>query len=136
MTEAQTNQARTTTVASPDALDLRDPRVAVAVAAAIEKKGLDVVILDIGEVASFADYFMLCSGTSTRHVQAIADEIEKKLGEGRCWPRHIEGYSGGEWVLFDFGDFIVHVFTQDARAFYDLERLWRDANRIAIPSQA
>lgn len=118
-----------TPVAAPA---LQDSRISTAIRAAQEKKGLEIVILDISKVSSFADYFVLCSGTSTRHVQAIAEEIERKLLEQKCRPHHIEGYESSEWVLFDYGDLIIHVFTQTTRAFYDLERLWRDAQRIEV----
>jgi ribosome-associated protein len=97
------------------------------VRAAESKQAKDVAVLDVREVTSFADHFLICSGTNTRQIQAIADEIQaelKKLGE---YPSSVEGYANAEWVLVDYGDFLVHVFSQKARTYYDLERLWRDA---------
>jgi ribosome-associated protein len=117
----------------PPPADIQDARVWTAIHAAQEKKALNLVVLDIGPLTSFADYFVLASGTSSRHVQAVVDEIEKKLREAGTRPRHIEGYGSGEWALLDYGDFIVHVFTPDARTFYDLERLWADAHRLVVP---
>jgi len=87
-------------------------------------------VLDVTGVTSFADHFLICSGANTRQVQAIADEIQqelKKLGE---YPSSIEGYSNAGWVLVDYGDFLVHIFSQKARVYYDLERLWRDAKSL------
>jgi len=83
-------------------------------------------------VASFADFFVVCSGTNTRQIQAIADEIEvqlQKLGE---YPNSVEGYQNAEWVLLDYGDYLIHIFTEKARQYYDLERLWRDARTVSV----
>jgi len=104
----------------------------VAIRSAAEKKAEDIVALDLQGVATFADYFLICSGKSTRQVQAIADEIVERLKEQGTRPLHIEGYTVAQWVLIDYGDLLVHVFEQNAREFYDLERLWRDAKRIEI----
>ncbi len=114
--------------------DVQDERLWTAIRAAQEKKAFDIVILEISQVTSFADYFLLCSGSSTRQTEAIASEIEKKLGEQGTYTNHKEG--AGEWILFDYGDIIIHVFTKETRAFYDLERLWRDGRRINIPNDA
>ena len=114
--------------------DVQDERLWTAIRAAQEKKAFDIVILGISQVTSFADYFLLCSGSSTRQTEAIASEIEKKLGEQGTYTNHKEG--AGEWILFDYGDIIIHVFTKETRAFYDLERLWRDGRRINIPNDA
>lgn len=116
------------------ASDVQDERLWTAIRAAQEKKAFDIVILEISQVTSFADYFLLCSGSSTRQTEAIASEIEKKLGEQGTYTNHKEG--AGEWILFDYGDIIIHVFTKETRAFYDLERLWRDGRRINIPNDA
>jgi ribosome-associated protein len=91
------------------------------------KKGSDVKILDLKNLAAFADYFIICSADSTTQVKAIADEIEDKLQEQgiRCW--HREGYKALSWVLLDYVDFVIHVFKKDAREFYNLEKLWGDA---------
>jgi ribosome-associated protein len=104
-----------------------------AAQAALDKKARDLALLGLDGVASFTGYFLICTGESTRQVQAIADSIQKTLGEGGVKPHHIEGYSLGEWVLLDYLDFIVHIFSPKARAFYDLERLWRPAARLPVP---
>jgi ribosome-associated protein len=99
----------------------------IALKAVDDKKGIDVVALDISGVATFADYFLVCCGDSARQIQAIVDEVQQKLASGGHRPAHVEGYTNAEWVLMDYGDLIVHVFSRRARAYYDLERLWRDA---------
>lgn len=105
-------------------------KVKVAVTAAEDKKAMDVTVLKLIEVTTFADYFVICSGNSARQVQAIADEIEESLRNQKVRPLHIEGYKNAEWVLMDYGPLIIHVFTEQARRFYDLERLWRDAEKM------
>ena len=111
-----------------------DENVQLAIICASEKKAIDLVALDLREVASFAEYFIIASGANQRQVQAIADEINEQLKKAlRSRPVRIEGYNGAEWVLLDYGDFIVHVFDKDSRGFYDLERLWRDAKKVEIP---
>jgi ribosome-associated protein len=110
-----------------------DNRVLTALKAMSDKKATDIVIINIGSVASFTDYFIICSGSSTRQVQAISNEIVDKLREQKVRPTHIEGEKTAEWVLIDFGDFVVHVFTEAARRVYDLERLWRDAEVVPLP---
>jgi ribosome-associated protein len=104
----------------------------IAARAAGEKKATDIVVLDLKKVASFTEYFVICSGASTRQVAAIAEAVEESLRKAGKRPLHTEGYSSAEWILLDYGDFIVHVFSNSARRFYDLERLWRDAGRIEI----
>jgi ribosome-associated protein len=111
-----------------------DERVLAALDAASEKKALDVVVLDLREVATFTDYFVIVSGGNERQVQAIADEVYEKLKKSGSTAARVEGYKTAEWVLLDFGDFVVHVFEQKARQFYDLERLWREAIRVQLPS--
>ena len=106
--------------------------VQTAVAAAEDKKALDLVVLKLIEITSFADYFVICSGTSSRQVKAIVDEIQDQLRQHKVRPLNIEGYQNAEWVLMDYGSMIVHVFSETSRRFYDLERLWRDAERLAI----
>jgi len=106
--------------------------VLVAAGAATAKKATDLVLLDLREVASFTEYFLICSGASARQVQAISNAIEEELLKRGKRPLHIEGYSSAEWILLDYGDFIVHVFGHVSRRFYDLERLWRDAKRIEL----
>ena len=101
---------------------------------ASDRKAEDIVMLDISKVSIIADYFVICSGTSDRHVKAIAREIDEKLREeDGIRPANMEGITEGTWVLMDYGDFLVHVFNKDAREFYDLERLWRDAGRVDLP---
>lgn len=104
-----------------------------AARAAQDKKAVDLTVLDLKGVASFTDYFLICSGTSSRQIQAISDEIELQLGRSGLRPLHIEGYNQAEWVLLDYVDFVVHIFAERAREFYDLERLWRAARRWPIP---
>ena len=110
-----------------------DERIITAVRAASDKKALDMVVLDLRGVASFTDYFLIISGMNARQVQAITDEIVARLKTQGTRAQRVEGYRTAEWVLVDYGDFIVQVFDSKARQFYDLERLWRDAERIAIP---
>lgn len=105
----------------------------VAVLEGIEsKKAQDLVLLDISEVSSFTDYFILCTGASERQNRAIADAVEEKAKEKDISPAHIEGYQNAEWILMDFLDFVVHIFSQASRNFYDLERLWRDGKRVDL----
>ncbi|HEX9961503.1 MAG TPA: ribosome silencing factor [Pyrinomonadaceae bacterium] len=113
-----------------------DENIQLALDAASEKKAVNTIVLDLREIASFTEFFVLTSGTNQRQVQAIADEIQeqlKKLLDSR--PIRIEGYNTAEWILLDYGDFIAHVFDQKSREFYDLERLWRDAKRVEIPHE-
>lgn len=101
-----------------------------AVRAAEEKQGRDIRVLDLREVTTFADYFVVASGANTRQNQAIADEIHqrlKKLGE---MPNSMEGYDNADWILMDYGDYLIHIFSEKARLYYDLERLWRDAKNV------
>jgi ribosome-associated protein len=105
----------------------------LAVRAAEAKQALDIRVLDVRHVTSFADYFVICSGTNPRQIQAIADSVESSLKSAGERPVSIEGYQAAEWVLADYGDFLVHVFSEKARSFYDLERLWRHAKTVDIP---
>jgi ribosome-associated protein len=111
-----------------------DPEVRLAVQCAADKKASEMVVLDLRQIASFAEFFIIASGSNQRQVQAISDEIEEQLKKQLSTrPVRIEGYSTAEWVLMDYGDFIVHIFNSEAREFYDLERLWRDAGQVALP---
>lgn len=103
------------------------------VAAAQNKKAEEIILLDLKGVASFTDYFLICSGTNPRQIQAVADEIGRELGRRGLQPLHIEGYNQAEWVLLDYVDFVVHIFSERARAYYSLERLWRTARRLPVP---
>jgi ribosome-associated protein len=111
-----------------------DERVKLAIICAAEKKALGTVLLDLREIADFTDFFIITSGSNQRQVQAISDEIEEKMKRqfGEI-PLNIEGYNSAEWILMDYGDFIVHIFGEKEREFYDLERLWRDAKIIKLP---
>ncbi len=106
-------------------------QVAEAIKAAQEKKAEEITILELDQAAgAFTDYFLVCSGTNPRQIQAIADEVELRLKKAGMYPAHTEGYKQAEWVLLDYVDFVVHVFSQQARKFYDLERLWKSARKI------
>jgi ribosome-associated protein len=107
----------------------------VAVRAAESKKAQDVVVLDLREVTSFTDYFVICSGTNARQNQAISDEVYLQLKKGGELPVSLEGYEHAEWILQDYGDFVVHVFLPQTREFYDLERLWRHGKPVQIPAE-
>jgi ribosome-associated protein len=97
---------------------------------AVDHKAEDPLAFNVSEISSFADYFVICSGRSTRHVQAIAEHIEAALRQHRIRPLGVEGLTEGQWVLLDFEDVIVHVFYQPVRAFYDLEGLWWEAHKV------
>ena len=115
--------------------DQLDPEFQLAIRCAEDKKAVNMVGLDLREIASFTEFFLIASGTNQRQVQAIADEINEQLKKQlRRKAVRIEGYSSAEWILLDYGDFIIHLFDKDARDFYDLERLWRDARRVEIPA--
>jgi len=106
-------------------------QVATAVRACHEKKATDISVLQLDEQASgFTDYFVLCSGSNPRQVQAIADDVDEKLSATGVEPKHREGYEQADWVLIDYVDFVVHIFSEAARKFYDLERLWKSAKRL------
>jgi len=109
--------------------------VDTAVKAALDKKASDVIVLDLRGTPAFTDFFILCSGQSTRQVKAIADAVEETLRADKVRAAHVEGYERGEWVLMDYFTFIVHVFTPQTRAFYSLERLWGDAERLEITDE-
>ena len=102
-------------------------RVREAVAAADDRKALDLKVLHLQQVSDFTDYFLICSGSSERQVQAIADAVQERLRANGVRPLHVEGYNRGQWVLLDYGDLVVHVFLEEPRRFYALERLWGDA---------
>src|SRR5579859_5799309 len=107
-------------------------QVARAVKAIEGKKGEDIVILEMDKnTGAFTDYFVVCSGTNPRQIQAIADDVEKQMAEAGQRPNSVEGYSQAEWVLLDYVDFVLHIFSERARKFYDLERLWKSARKLA-----
>jgi ribosome-associated protein len=112
-----------------------DEPLKYALESASAKKALNLVAIDLRQVTEFTEFFLLASGTNTRQVQAISDEIEEQLKKKySARPIRIEGYQSAEWILMDYGDFIFHIFEQKAREFYDLERLWRDAKKVEIPA--
>ena len=106
--------------------------VEAAVRAAQTKKAEDTVVLDLRRAADFTDFFVLLSGTNQRQLVAIADAVRDALRKEGYRPTHVEGYPRHEWILLDYGDFIVHIFTPTTRAFYDLERLWGGASRMEL----
>jgi ribosome-associated protein len=112
-----------------------DDRILSALHAAGEKKAIDSIVLDLREIASFTDYFLVMSGNNERQVQAISDGIVETLKRAGSPALRVEGYKTAEWVLVDYGDFVVHVFNEKARRFYDLERLWRDAKQVELPAE-
>ncbi|MBI4844710.1 MAG: ribosome silencing factor [Nitrospirae bacterium] len=108
-------------------------RAVEAAKRAVDKKARETVILQLSEVSSFADYFVICSGDNPAQIKAIAENIEKYFKKSAgIKPAGIEGLSHCRWVLMDFGDIIIHIFNDETRAFYDLERLWMDAPRISF----
>ena len=94
---------------------------------------IEIVVLDLREIASFTDYFVITSGTNERQVQAISDGIVETLKKSGSPALRVEGYKTAEWILVDYGDFVVHIFDEKARRFYDLERLWRESKRVELP---
>jgi ribosome-associated protein len=128
-------QTNTRSLPQPVVTDEKlDERIITAVHAAAEKKAVDIVVLDLREIASFTDYFIITSGTNERQVQAISDEVYETLKKAGSTAARVEGYKTAEWILLDYGDFIVHIFEQKSRKFYDLERLWRESKRVALPA--
>lgn len=108
-------------------------QVADALAACHEKKAEDVTVLELEKAAgAFTDYFVVCSGTNPRQIQAISDEVEDRLRRAGLRPAHVEGYQQAEWVLLDYVDFVVHIFSEKARKYYELERLWKSARRLEL----
>lgn len=99
-----------------------------------DKKGRDITILDIGSVSSLGDYFVIASGGSAPQLKAMADEVLEKMAEVGAHPLHVEGYNAATWILMDFGDVIAHIFHQETRDFYGIERLWTDAKQIPFTS--
>jgi ribosome-associated protein len=117
----------------------RTPRLpkelTIAIDAARSKKATDVTVLDLRKSGAFTDYFVVCTGSNPRQVHAIADAVEQALKASKVRPTHVEGYDRAEWVLIDYFDFVVHVFSPSARQFYGLERLWGNAARIEWPDE-
>src|SRR2546423_11261187 len=106
-------------------------QVTEAISACQEKKAEEITVLELEkDSGAFTDYFVVCSGTNPRQIQAISDEVEERLNKAGMRPTHVEGYKQAEWVLLDYVDFVVHVFSEKARKYYDLERLWKSAKRL------
>lgn len=97
-----------------------------------EKKGIDIKIIDISKISVLADYFIIAGGSNMKQIQSIADNIEEKLGKQGIAPKSVEGYQGSNWILMDYRDVIIHIFNQEDRLFYDLERIWMDGNVIEV----
>jgi ribosome-associated protein len=122
------------TPTAPEPAEL-DDRILMALSAAGEKKAINSVVLDLREIASFTDYFIIASGTNERQVQAISDGIVETLKKAGSPVTRVEGYKTAEWILLDYGDFVMHIFAEKARQFYDLERLWRESKRVELPPE-
>ncbi len=120
----------------PFELSELDERVTRALSAASEKKAIEPTVLDLRGISSFTDFFVICTGANRRQVQAIADEVVEQSKRHGNPAARVEGYQNAEWILVDYGDFVVHVFDEKARRFYDLERLWRDARRLDVSNDA
>jgi ribosome-associated protein len=129
MTRADTTRKKTGAEAFRDLPE----QIQQAATAARDKKAVDLAVLDVRGVSTFTDYFVICSGQNVRQVRAIADAVEETLRRSHARPAHVEGYDRADWVLLDYFDFIVHVFTPVTREFYALERLWGSAERVAVP---
>jgi ribosome-associated protein len=112
------------------------PEIRAAVEAAQDKQALDITVLNLSGAGAFAEYFLLCSGQSQPQIQAIGESIEERLEREGRRVVHREGKSSAEWVLLDYGDFVAHIFSERARQYYDLERLWRSAERVTFPVPA
>ena len=123
---------------NPEPISLADTaqRVREAVSAADDRKAVDLKVLHLQKVSDFTDYFLICSGTSERQVQAIADGVQERLRANRLRALHVEGYNRAQWVLLDYGDLVVHVFQEEPRRHYALERLWSDAPDVTAEFRA
>jgi ribosome-associated protein len=112
-----------------------EPNWLTAVRAAESKKATDIKVLDLTGITTFTDYFVLCNGANAKQMQAITDEVQLRLKKHGERATSIEGYDQGEWILSDYSDLIVHVFSEKARGFYDLDRLWRQGTTVMIPPE-
>jgi len=115
--------------------DRQRSTLGAAVEAARDKKAMDILVLQLSGAAAFTDHFLICSGANNRQNQTISDEISRRLKQQGLLPAHIEGYNHAEWILMDYTDFVVHIFSEQARAFYNLERLWRTTRRVPDGSE-
>lgn len=98
----------------------------------LDKKGLDIKIIDIKSISVLADYLIITGGTNKNQVQTLADDVQKQMSAQNLSVRHVEGYNSANWILLDYGDIIVHIFNQEDRLFYDLERLWKDGKDVPV----
>jgi len=121
-------------VSLPAAPSNTDPFWLTAVRAAESKKAYDIRVLDLREITSFTDFFVICSGANPRQIQAISEAVGAELAKRGEHPISVEGFQNAEWVLADYGDYIVHIFSESAREYYDLERLWRHAKELQMPA--
>lgn len=131
-----TSQRKTRTPTRKTAAPKLPKAIQVAIEAAQDRKATGVVVLDLRKAGAFTDYFVMCSAANPRQVQAIADAVEQALKGQKQRPSLVEGYARAEWVLLDYFDFVVHVFSRQARDFYGLDRLWGSATRIEFPDVA
>jgi ribosome-associated protein len=129
---AKTTSARTRKTAVKPKLPAD---LTTAIDAARDKKATELVVLDLRKTGAFTDFFLICTGANPRQVHAIADAVEQALKARQVRPAHLEGYQRAEWILVDYFDFIVHVFSPSARSFYGLERLWGNAARVELPDE-
>ncbi len=129
-----TIREQSNTAAQSIDLQPETPNWLIAVRAAQSKKAKDIRVLDLREVTSFADFFLVCSGANPKQIQAITEEIGQQLAQRGEYPVSVEGFKNAEWVLADYGDYLVHVFSEKARTYYDLDRLWRHAKVVPIPN--
>ena len=97
-----------------------------------EKKAIDIKIIDISKISVIADYFIICGGSNSRQVKALAENVEEKLGKAGVIPKSSEGYQNANWILLDYQDVIIHIFNQEERLFYDLERIWSDGSFVQV----
>ena len=134
---AKTSSGKSTTTTGPKRARARVPvAITATVAAMRDKQADDVLVLDLRQADAFTDFFIVATGQNRRQTQAIADAVEAALRAKKQRPTHVEGYERGEWVLLDYFDFVVHVFTPTARAFYGLDRLWGNATPLDLPDAA
>lgn len=131
----RTIRKQSTTVIQPVAAPLTIPPWLTAVRAAESKKAIDIRVLDLREVTSFADFFVVCSGANPKQIQAISEEIGSQLDQRGEYPVSVEGFENAEWILADYGDYLIHVFSTKAREYYDLERLWRHAKQVPLETE-
>jgi len=128
--EQDETRSETTALSTEDQMIFE--QVKIAARAADEKKAQEILVLRLSAITEFTDYFIICTGNSSRQTQAIADAVTESLKEIKTRPLHTEGYNNAEWILIDYGAFVVHIFTEQSRSFYDLERLWRDAEKVEV----